>query len=69
MTWKQRGARIISVFFTGYGAGFGVVIPADYIHSPGTIDWIHLFILPIISGLIVTFPQIGKVFGDMANEN
>ena len=62
-------AKIFSVFITGYGAGFGVVIPADYIHSPSSVDWAHLFILPIIAGLIVTFPQLGKMLGEYSNEN
>jgi len=69
LTWKQQGAKILSVFFTGYGGGFGVSVPANYIYSPQEVNWIAVFTLPIIAGLLMTWPQLGKMFGDMANGN
>jgi len=67
LTWSQRGAKLLSVFFIGYGGGFGVSVPANYIYSSEEINWIAVFTLPIISGLLMTWPQIGKMFGEMAN--
>jgi len=69
LTWKQRGAKLLSVFFTGYGGGFAVIIPANYLYSPDIINWLAVFTLPLISGLIMLWPQIGKMFGEMANES
>ena len=69
LTWRQRISKLLSVFFTGYGGGFGVSLPANYIYSPDQVNWITVFTLPIIAGLLMTWPQIGKMFGEMANEN
>ena len=69
ITWKQRGAKLLSVFFTGYGGGFGVSLPANYLLVDTPVNWILVFTLPMIAGLIATFPQIGKMFGDIANGN
>ncbi len=69
LTWKQRGSKLLSVFFLGYGGGFGVSIPVNYMHASHDVNWLTVFILPIISGLIMTFPQIGKMFGEMSNES
>jgi len=69
LNWKQRGAKLLSVFFTGYGGGFAVSIPANYIHAPEQINWIAVFLLPVIAGLLMTWPQIGKMFGEISNGN
>lgn len=69
MNWKQRCAKLLSVFFTGYGGGFAVIIPANYLYFPELINWYMIFTLPVISGLIMLFPQLGKMFGEMANGN
>lgn len=69
LTWKQRIFKLLSVFFTGYGGGFGVSLPANYIHAPDQINWITVFALPIIAGLLMMWPQIGKMFGEMAKED
>ncbi len=69
LTWRQRISKLLSVFFTGYGGGFGVALPANYIYSPDQVNWITVFTLPIIAGLLMTWPQIGKMFGEMANGN
>jgi len=69
LTWRQRVSKLLSVFFTGYGGGFGVSLPANYIYSPDQVNWITVFALPIIAGLLMTWPQIGKMFGEMANGN
>ena len=69
MTWKQHGAKLLSVFFTAYGGGLGVSVPANYLYSPDEINWLTVFALPVIAGLIMIFPQIGKMFGEIANES
>jgi len=69
LTWRQRVSKLLSVFFTGYGGGFGVSLPANYIYSPDQVNWVTVFTLPIIAGLLMIWPQIGKMFGEMANEN
>ena len=67
LNWKQRASKLLSVFFTGYGGGFGVSVPANYIYAPHEVNWIGVFLLPTIAGLLMTWPQIGKMFGEMAN--
>jgi hypothetical protein len=69
MDWNKRGAKLVSVFFTGYGGGFAVSVPTHYLITSHEIDWIMVFTFPLISGLLMTFPQIGKMFGDFANES
>lgn len=69
MNWKQRGAKLLSVFFIGYGGGFGVSLPANYVYAAEEVNWIAVFTLPLIAGLVVIFPQIGKMFGEIANGN
>lgn len=67
MTWKQKGAKLLSVFFTGYGGGFGVSIPANYVYAPESVNWFAVFMLPLVAGLLMLWPQLGKMFGEMAN--
>lgn len=69
MNWKQRSAKLLSVFITGYGGGFSAVLPTHYLLMPGTIDLVVLFIIPLISGLAMTWPQLGKMLGEMSNGN
>ena len=69
MIWKKQVAKLLSVFFTGYGGGFAVIIPANWLYSPELINWYIVFALPVISGLIMLWPQVGKMFGEMANGN
>ncbi len=69
ITWNQRIAKLFSVFFTGYGGGFAVSVPTHYLITEQMINWMLVFTLPLISGLMMTWPQIGKMFGDYSNEN
>ena len=69
MTWKKRGAKLLSVFFTGYGGGFSAVLPANYLLLPESIDLSIIFFVPIISGLTMLWPQAGKIFGEYSNGN
>lgn len=66
MNWTRRGAKILAAFFNGYAGGFTVSLPSNYILSPQNIQWDWVFFLPIISGLALTWPQIGKVFNEIA---
>jgi len=66
VNWAKRGYKIIGTFFTGYGGGFATMIPGNIAFSPEELRWGLIFILPCISGLVVTFPQIGKIFNELA---
>lgn len=68
MNWLQRGAKLISVFFMGYAGGFAATLPAHII-TINDINWTIVFIFPMLGGLVLVFPQISKIFGDIANEN
>lgn len=65
--WSKRGAKILATFVNGYGSGFPVVLPANYLLDPTLIHWDFIFGLPILSGLVVTWPQIAKVINEYAN--
>ncbi len=43
------------------------MLPGNVIFSPETIHWFWIFVLPILAGLVVTFPQLGKVFTEYGN--
>ena len=70
MNWTRRGARILGSFFTGYGGGFGTMIPAHYVLTPTTqlieLQWGWIFLLPLLSGLVTTWPQIGKMLNEFS---
>ncbi len=65
--WKKRGFKILASFFNGYGGGWTVGLPANVVLAPSEIQWGWLFILPILSGLTMTWPQLAKVFNEVAN--
>lgn len=52
----------------GYSGGFVGVLPANYLLDPQNINPLIIFLIPGVSGLALLFPQIAKMFGDMANE-
>ena len=60
-------AKVLGSFFTGYGGGFAAMMPGNAVLSPTEIHWFWIFILPMLSGLVVTWPQLGKVFTEYAN--
>ncbi len=67
INWAKRGYKIIGTFFTGYGGGFATMIPANLAFAPGELNWFNIISLPIVSGLVVTFPQIGKIFNELGS--
>jgi len=67
MNWKRRFSKVLGAFFTGYGGGFAVMLPANGTLSPENIQWFWIFVLPILAGLVVTWPQLGKVFSEYGN--
>ena len=65
MNWRKRGAYILGSFITGYSGGFGVVFAIDQ-----TDLWdlsIKSFMVPIVAGIIVALPQLGKVITEYSN--
>ena len=67
MNWKQRAAKIFSVFLTGYGAGISIVLSLRNVQEG--VDWFMILLYPILSGLIVLIPYFGKILGEYSNEN
>ena len=69
MKWRQKAFKLLSVFTTGYSGGFIAVLPTNYLTTPGSIDIQLIFSIPIMTGIVFALPQIGKMFGEMANES
>lgn len=67
MNWKQRGAKLLSVFFMGYGGGFVAVLPTDYLQDQN-LNLFILFLAPILSGLAMMWPQVSKMFNEISKE-
>jgi len=68
LNWERRGAKLLASFFNGYGGGFTVALPTNFILAPETIQWIWVFTLPFLSGLAMTWPQVAKMFQEFAME-
>jgi len=65
---KQRGAKILQVFFYSYGASIaplGAFISAT---DPINFTLYNLLLYPTLGGFIAIFPQLGKMFGEISNE-
>ena len=69
VNWQKRGAKILGSFFTGYGGGFSAMLTGQSVVHPNEINFVALFFLPLLSGLVVTFPQLGKVFNELGGKN
>ena len=67
INWSKRGAKLLASFFNGYGGGFVVALPTNYLIDPQLIQWNLIFLLPLLSGLAMTWPQIAKVFNEYGN--
>lgn len=68
MNWHQRGSKLLSVFFYGYGASV-VPVGAFVISSdPVNFTFYNLLVYPALGGFILIFPQLGKIFGEIAND-
>lgn len=63
VNWSRRGARVLGAFFTGYGGGFAAMLPTPALGIQ--LDFGLIFMLPTLSGLVVTFPQLGKIFNEI----
>jgi len=67
LKWKKRGAKILGSFATGYSAGLSAMIPANLVFAPERIDWLIIFTIPILSGLVGAWAQFGKVLNEYGN--
>jgi hypothetical protein len=68
INWKKRGAKILASFILGYSSGMVVIIPVHVISTEILIfGLIEMFIWPILSGLVVAFPQMGKILNEYGN--
>lgn len=66
MNWKRRLLKVLGSFVTGYGAGLSAIF-TDSAFKQESIDIGFLFGIPLIAGLIVALPQLGKVINEIAN--
>ena len=67
MKWKNRGYKILSVFFYAYG---GSITPlAGFIAATDPVQFTlyNLLVWPALAGVIAIFPQLGKMFGEISN--
>lgn len=67
INWKRRSYGLLSVFFYGYGAGFGGILSYGVATQPLEISLMNLLIFPSVSGLVAVWPKLGKTFAEMAN--
>jgi len=68
MDWKQRCSKILSVFFYGYGASIAPVGAFISATDPVNFTLYNLVVYPALGGFILIFPQLGKIFGEIAND-
>ena len=68
MNWKKRGAKILSVFFYGYGASITPLAGFIAATDPVQFTLFNLLLWPSLGGFIAIFPQLGKIFGEISNE-
>ena len=64
MNWKRRLVKVLGSFVTGYGAGLGLDIPLIAILDPTALTVTNVMMYPVIAGLIVALPQLGKVLNE-----
>jgi len=66
MNWKKRGIKVLGTFVTGYSAGLGMLFPLNSVGA-WQIDLSSIMLYPLLSGMIVALPSLGKVlieYGD-----
>lgn len=66
MNWKRRFSKVLGSWITGYGGGIASIFTISAYQS-WDINFVTLFLIPAISGLIVALPQLGKVFNEYGN--
>ncbi len=66
MNWTKRSAKLLATYITGYSGGLGTLMTLGVMDSHVTFQ--VLFTIPMITGLIVTLPQIGKVLNEYGME-
>lgn len=70
MNWKKRGAYVLGSYITGYGGGMGTSFGLTS-YNQNSLDFVSVFVLPAIAGLIVAIPQLGKIiteYGTMGDQ-
>lgn len=67
MNWTQRLAKVLASWINGYSAGLGTIFTLSAYES-WQIDFSTLFLIPGISGLIVSLPQLAKVVNEIGNK-
>lgn len=63
--WRKRGAKVLAVFITGYGAGMSATL--GYAASINDLTLWNLLLWPVLSGMMTSLPQLGKVFAEYGN--
>ena len=67
MNWKNRGYKILSVYF--YGMGGSILPIGAFIASTNPLEFTvyNLLVWPSLGGLTAVIPQLGKMFAEVAN--
>jgi len=66
MNWKRRFAKVLGSWITGYSGGLASIFTLSS-YKEWHLDFLTLFIIPAIAGLIVALPQLGKIFTEYGN--
>lgn len=65
MKWAKRLAKVLGGWITGFSGGLGSIFTISAYKS-WELDFMTLFVIPSISGLIVSLPQLGKILNEYA---
>jgi len=69
MNVAKRLAKVLGSFVTGYSGGLALTIPIFSDFQAGNFEWFNIFVYPMMSGLIVSLPQLGKVLNEIGDMN
>jgi hypothetical protein len=64
MNWTKRGAKVLGSFITGYSGGISVTVPIFASLEGLTVGMTAMLAYPIISGVVASLPQLGKVVSE-----
>jgi len=58
--------KVLGSWITGYSGGLSAVFTLSA-WNQWQIDFMNLFVIPAIAGLIVALPQLGKIVNEYGN--
>ena len=69
MNWTKRGAKVLGSFITGYSGGISVTVPICASMEGLAIGMTAMLSYPIISGVVASLPQLGKILNEFGMED